>query len=91
MSAFEWDSGNWPKCGKHGVSKTEIEAVFRTFPLVLADGSGGAEARFRAVGRTESGRYVFVVFTYREQRIRPISARYMHQKEGESYDRQTGA
>jgi hypothetical protein len=24
---FDWDHGNWPKCGKHGVGKAEIEAV----------------------------------------------------------------
>ena len=27
ISEFEWDAGNWPKCGKHGVSKAEIEFV----------------------------------------------------------------
>jgi len=25
ISGFEWDDGNWPKCGKHGVSRAEIE------------------------------------------------------------------
>ena len=91
LTEFEWDSGNWPKCGKHGVSRAEIEAVFQTRPMVLADRSGGAEARFKAIGITEGGRHIFVVFTFRENRIRPISARYMHQKERDSYERQTRA
>lgn len=50
------------------------------------------EERLRAIGRTEGGRYVFLVFTLRErggQRfIRPISARYMHQTEIDSYEKE---
>tara|TARA_R110002020_G_scaffold412156_1_gene621792 strand:+ start:1518 stop:1727 length:210 start_codon:yes stop_codon:yes gene_type:complete len=26
---FEWDSRNWPKCGKHGVDRREIEHAVR--------------------------------------------------------------
>ncbi len=44
----------------------------------------------RAIGKSRAGRYVFLVFTVRERRgekfIRPISARYMHQKEIDSYE-----
>jgi uncharacterized protein len=55
------------------------------------------ESRFCAVGQTASGRKVFLVFTLRrkgdkhrgdEQLIRPISARYMHKKEIESYEKE---
>ena len=39
----------------------------------------------RAIGTTAAGRYVFLVFMLRqidgETQLRPISARYMHQKE----------
>ncbi|WP_319941575.1 BrnT family toxin [Rhodopseudomonas palustris] len=46
--------------------------------------------RFKAIGRTEAGRMVFVVFTLRTLRertlIRPISARYMHRKEIAAYE-----
>jgi uncharacterized DUF497 family protein len=27
-AGFDWDDGNWPKCGKHGVSREEIERLF---------------------------------------------------------------
>ena len=51
-----------------------------------------AEERLRAIGKTDQGRYVFLVFTIRERHgerfIRPISARYMHQKEIEHYERE---
>jgi uncharacterized DUF497 family protein len=42
-------------------------------------------------GRTRHGRAVFVVFTIRERGgrryIRPVSARYMHKSEIESYEK----
>lgn len=86
---FEWDEGNWPKCGKHGLTKEEIEDVFRGNPTTDLDPSS-VERRFRAVGRTGSGRFAFVVFTLRQRAgrmvIRPISARYMHAKEIKRYE-----
>jgi uncharacterized DUF497 family protein len=91
LAGFEWDAGNWPKCGKHGVSQAESEALFRRQPHVLPDRTGSDETRYNAVGVTESGRYIFVVFALRQHLIRPISARYMHEKEGSTYERQKGA
>jgi uncharacterized DUF497 family protein len=91
IAGFDWDSGNWPKCGKHGVSREEIEQVLLGKPAVMADPHPD-EPRMRAIGKTEAGRYVFLVFVLREvsdqTRLRPISARYMHQKEVEHYERQ---
>jgi uncharacterized DUF497 family protein len=47
----------------------------------------------RAIGKTLAGRYVFLVFMLREvsgeTMLRPISARYMHQKEVDHYGSQT--
>jgi len=51
-----------------------------------------SEPRFIAIGRTEAGRGVFAVFTLRrhgeETFIRPVSARYMHRKETEYYEKE---
>ena len=92
IAGFDWDDGNWPKCGKHGVSRDEIEQVFSGVPAVMPD-PFPAEPRMRAIGRTAAGRYVFVVFMPREidgqTRLRPISARYMHQQEIDHYERQS--
>jgi uncharacterized DUF497 family protein len=89
VSGFDWDGGNWPKCGKHGLSKDEIEGLFEGLPTVMAD-PNPAEPRMRAIGRTRSGRYLFLVFMFRtisgRTYIRPISARYMHRKEVEHYE-----
>lgn len=47
----------------------------------------------RAIGKTLAGRYVFLVFMERvidgKTWLRPISARYMHQKEIDHYEKQT--
>jgi len=91
VGGFDWDEGNRDKCQKHGLSLAEIEDVFRRGPRLLPDRTGVSEVRFNAVGQTTSGRHVFVVFTVREsglvQLIRPISARYMHRKEVEAYEK----
>lgn len=84
---FDWNDGNRTKCQKHGLTIEDIEALLRSDPLVAPDGKHSAtERRFLAVGRTQSGRAAFVVFCWREGRIRPISARYMHDREARKYE-----
>ena len=90
---FVWDEGNRAKCQKHGVSLREIEHVFHNEPVVLPSRTDSAETRFVAVGLNAVNRHVFIVFTLRENDegeswlIRPISARYMHSKEVQAYER----
>lgn len=91
IAAFDWDSGNWPKCGKHGVSREEIERLFlegqaRVAPDVKH--TTPTESRHIAAGRVD-GRALFVAFALRGKLIRPISARYMHAKEASSYEAST--
>ena len=90
IAGFDWDKGNWPKCGKHGVSRAEIEEVFAGTPAVETD-PFPEEVRMRAIGKSAAGRYVFVVFMLREidgqMKLRPISARYMHEKEIAHYEK----
>lgn len=92
-AGFDWDEGNWPKCGKHGLKRSEIEALFEGSLDVDPDPvHSQRERRFLAIGRGDSGRRALVVFTLRAtptgSLIRPISARYMHRKEVEHYERQ---
>lgn len=89
IAGFDWDIGNWPKCGKHGVSKEEIEEAFSLSPKIMPDPFTG-EPRIRLIGKTKNNRYLFIVFTFRiinqQTFVRPISARYMHQKEVIHYE-----
>jgi uncharacterized protein len=86
---FQWDAGNWPKCGKHGVAREDIERVIAGARFVIDDPSEG-ERRFRTVGVAANGRHVFAVYTLRDvggiSFFRAISARYMHAEEIESYE-----
>ncbi len=91
LAGFDWDTGNRDKCTEHGVSIDEIETLFRGTIVILPDEAHSVtETRFRAIGTTGEGRYVFVVFTIRASAgslyLRPISTRYMHQREVESYE-----
>ena len=93
ISGFDWDEGNWPKCGKHGLAQHEIESVFRgEFASFNDPYAATAETRLRAIGKTLNGRYAFVVFCLRERNgvkwIRPISARYMHEHEVRHYEQE---
>lgn len=92
FAGFDWDEGNRAKCRKHGVSLAEIEALFSESMAIKPDlAHSTIETRFLGIGRTVQGRHVFVAFTIRQRaganHIRPISARYMHRKEVEAYEK----
>jgi uncharacterized DUF497 family protein len=87
FAGFDWDAGNREKCRRHGLSITEIEAVF-------PDAKHSTdETRFIGVGRTGAGRPVFIAFALRRRAwktfVRPITARYMHRKEIESHEKES--
>ena len=87
-TGFEWDAGNATRSwAKHTVSQTECEQPFFNVPLVLAADPAHStrEARFFALGRTDEGRPLLVVFTLRDTLIRVISARPMSRREREVY------
>ena len=73
---FEWDAGNARKNEKHGVSQSEAEPV--------------DEPRYHALGTTLDRRHVHITFTLRAEGtlIRVVSARDMHRKERQIYDRE---
>jgi uncharacterized protein len=92
-NGFDWDKSNRAKCRKHGLSTSVIESLFTRPLAILPDAAHSErERRFRAIGRTDKGRGVFIVFTLRregdELLIPPISARYMHNKEIDSYEKE---
>jgi uncharacterized DUF497 family protein len=94
VSGFDWDRGNRAKCEKHGVSIMEIEYLFAHGLRVAPDPKHSAdEDRLIAVGRTSTGRPVFVAFTIRTKNklrlIRPVTARFMHAKEIAAYEEES--
>jgi uncharacterized DUF497 family protein len=94
VSGFDWDGGNRAKCQEHGVSIAEIEALFARGPRVAPDTKHSAdEDRLIAVGKTSTGRPLFVAFTMRTKEgrrlIRPVTARYMHAREIAAYEKES--
>ena len=88
FDGFEWDSGNRDKCQSHGASVEDIESIFARRVLIIDDHENSSvERRFRAIGVTDKGRKLFVVFTMRGRKIRPLSARFMHQREIDRYEK----
>ena len=91
---FQRDEGNIAHCAKHGVSREEIEHVLAHMTFYIPDPCPH-ESRMRTAGVTKESRHVFIVFTFREledeRYMRPISARYMHEKEVKNYEQRKNA
>jgi uncharacterized DUF497 family protein len=91
---FDWDAGNVDKTWtKHAVRFTECEEVFYRAPLVaLAPARRGpGEERFVARGETALGRLLSIIFTFRGDRVRVISARDMSREERLEYSQREEA
>ncbi len=86
---FQWDKGNSLKSWlKHHVSEGEAEQAFFNEPILLIMDAGHllSEARYRALGYTDEGRRLFIVFTIRKALVRVVSARDMNRKERIVYE-----
>jgi uncharacterized DUF497 family protein len=88
---FEWDEGNLEKAQKHGVSKTEIEQAYfdKKKQLLFDEKHSFSEERYILVGRNKKKRWIYTSMTIRNEKVRIFSARYMHKKEVELYEKAT--
>ena len=89
---FQWDAGNAYKSqDKHGVSQGEAEEIFFNQPLLVVDDTKHSveEARYLALGVTNSGVPLSIVFTLRNKAslIRVVSARPMSKRERAFYEK----
>ena len=73
---------------KHGVRFTDAEGVlYDPHALTIEDHDALAEARYVSVGRGTCGHILVVVYTYRGDHIRLISARHATHKELSAYEK----
>ncbi len=90
---FEWDDDKAEEnLKKHGVSFSEASIVFRdllsmTIPDPL---HSDVENRFIIIGESNLQRILVVVHTYREDKIRIISARSATSRERREYEEGRG-
>jgi hypothetical protein len=89
---FEWDDGNFNKNWlKHSVFYTECEEIFFNKLLIIGSDKKHSdnEIRYYCLGRTALNRWIFDVFTIRNNKIRVISARDMSINERKEYEKHT--
>ena len=73
---FEWDDANEAHIARHGVSPEEVEeALLDRRRIGVPAYAVERETRWAAIGSTEQGRILCVVFTRRAERVRVITAR----------------
>jgi len=79
---FEWDDKNIEHTALHNVLLEEVEEIFIDEPLYRKTNEG----KYLALGQTLDGRYLFVVFVFKDlYKVRPITARNMNLREVRSY------
>lgn len=74
MSDFDWDDENRAHVGAHGVTPEEAEQVFENDPFDLEFQTVGDEERVLQVGVTNLGRFLLVASTWRDERLRVVTA-----------------
>jgi uncharacterized DUF497 family protein len=88
IARFQWDEGNADKnWRRHEVTQAEAEQVFFNKPVLVTSDVNHSqeEVRLFALGRTDAGRRLAVVFTIRGDALRVISARPMSRQERKIY------
>lgn len=85
IEGFDWDAANVGHILRHAVTPFEVEEAVGgrqvTFPAKTING----EKRWKLLGKTESGRYLVVVFTIRRELFRTVTAYEMNSAERKKY------
>lgn len=85
IEGFDWDIANVGHIMRHAVTPFEVEeAVNRPHASIAARTLTG-EDRWKLFGKTQSGRYLVVVFTIRRKLFRTVTAYEMNAKERKKY------
>jgi uncharacterized DUF497 family protein len=86
IERISWDQETVDHIFKHSVTPEEVEQVLFNeldAPLMMR----GREGRYLAYGRTNGGRFLFIVWINRYRRTIIITARNMSNKERQFYKR----
>src|ERR1017187_843417 len=74
-SEFDWDDANRDHLALHNVAPEEAQqAILDPHAVLVEIQSGDEEERTKALGITSGGRILAVVFTFRGEAIRPVTA-----------------
>jgi hypothetical protein len=79
---FDWDENNEEHVGRHSASPAEVtDALLSDDRLFLRRSDTETEDRWVVMGPTEAGRWLVVVYTRRNDRIRVVTAREPNARE----------
>ncbi len=85
--AFEWDARKAAvNHQKHGVDFADAVAVFEDPLALTVEDIGRVERRYLTIGLDTLGRLLVVSYTWRQDRIRLISARRATARERRQYE-----
>jgi hypothetical protein len=70
---FDWDTDNVRHLAAHRITRSEFEQAMLHHPIIIDLSDETGEERWYALGATDRLRVLFLVFTYRGERIRPIT------------------
>ena len=82
---FDWDLHNAGHVARHGVAPAEVEETVERSHVIIPAKDMHSEKRWKLLGRSAAGRFLVVVFTIRDGRLRPVTAHTMNQRERRIY------
>lgn len=72
--AFDWDDANIAHIARHEVTPSEAEEVIAGSSFPLAREERGGEERNTELGETAAGRLLVVVWAWRREKVRVVTA-----------------
>ena len=87
---FDWDTDNVRHLAAHRITRSEYEQAMLRHPIIIDLSDETGEERWYALGATDRLRVLFLVFTYRGERIRPITGWDAGKRLRELYFRKRG-
>lgn len=88
---FDWDEHNIAHLARHKIVPDEFEEAMSNDPIVIDVRDEAGEDRWYALGATKKLRILFLVYTYRGNRIRPVTAWNAGKKLRDLYFRSKGS
>jgi uncharacterized DUF497 family protein len=82
---FDWDVYNVGHAARHRVNPMEVEEAFEGSHVIIPAEDVKDEKRWKLFGRSAAGRYLIVVFTIRDDRLRVVTAHTMNRRERRIY------
>jgi uncharacterized protein len=85
IEGFDWDTSNVDHILRHAVTPFEVEEVVSRPHVMIPTKTVRGEDRWKLFGKTESNRYLLVVFTIRSKLFRTVTAYDMNAAERRRY------